>query len=92
MREACWINKYARDTLGYVCFMSSLCYQKWHPLRGSDASIADIIFVMNNLLGKQVLTTSVRRAAEGVGTERWEQRGVLVEQALPSRYCRYSSS
>lgn len=82
--EACWINKYSRGTLGYVFFMSSLCYQKWPPLRGSDASIADIIFPMNNLLEKPVLSVSVRRRQWRVGA----QRGVQVEQALPSRCCR----
>lgn len=56
--EVCWINKYSRDTPGYVSFMSSLCYQKRHPLRGSDASITEIIFVMNNLFEKQVLIIS----------------------------------
>lgn len=56
--EVCWINKYSRDTPGYVSFMSSLCYQKQHPLRGSDASITEIIFVMNNLFEKRVLIIS----------------------------------
>lgn len=59
--EVCWINKYSRDTPGYVFFMSSLCYQKRHPLRGSDASITEIIFVMNNLFEKRVLIISMKK-------------------------------
>lgn len=88
--EVCWINKYSRDTPGYVSFMSSLCYQKRHPLRGSDASITEIIFVMNNLFEKRVLIISRKNSkkkqpgllcsAAGVGGMLQGQAGALVPE------------